>query len=131
MKGLRIAILAVLTVVLCVAVSVWLTSKDYSVAECYVLPEMEDVEAVYKYVSGEMEEIPEGARYDMDGDGYVTAKDVRWLVEAMNGQRSMDSMPGAVPVKVRICVKTDGAAQVVYITGTNQWGREFESYVEI
>ena len=131
MKGLRIAILAVLTLVLCVAVSVLATPKDHSVAECYVLPEMEDCEAVHKYMTGEVEKIPDGAVYDMDGDGDVSAKDVRWLVEAMNGQRSMDSMPGAVPVKVRICVKTDGAAQVVYITGTNQWGREFESYVEI
>lgn len=69
--------------------------------------------------------------YDLNKDGFLTEDDAFLALAVANGERSMESLPGAVLRPVTITIDMSDPVKAVKITGTNQFGTVVETSVGV
>ncbi len=109
---------------------IYMTGKFQSTSEGYLPPTYDDVVHVVRhFVYPESYPIPEGANFDLNGDGVVNEDDATLTLAVFNGQAKMELCRGAEKRPVTICIDMSNAEKTIRIYGTNMWGSEVEMYI--
>ena len=110
---------------------IYMTGKFQSTSEGYLPPTMDDVHYVLRQVVFGSEEYPtpEGANFDLNGDGVVDADDVHLMHDVIRGNAKLELCRGAEKRPVTICIDMSNPEKAIRIYGTNMWGTETEMYI--
>lgn len=99
-------------------------------AKVFLYPGEEEYEKMKKHLLGQ-ELIPEEdfSKYDFNSDGVVTLTDALRCKSVILGQITLEDWPGAQKTEVTVTIDPTNTEKVVWIQGTNMWGREVEYYL--
>lgn len=99
-------------------------------AEVFLDPGFEEVQTIKNHILGVIT-IPTEyfAKYDFNSDGDVTITDLLIAQKCALGQQTLKEWTGAVKTEVTVTIDSSNAEKVVWIHGTNMWGRAVEYYI--
>ena len=101
-------------------------------AEAYIPPTYDDALYVLYHISFHDEyPKPEGADYDLNGDGKVTEADATLALNVVRGERKMKNCAGAVKKPVTITLTPADPQKTFLVSGVNQWGTRVENWFGI
>lgn len=104
----------------------------YAETKAYLPPTKDDIDDVLGHILfPDMHPIPEGANYDLNGDGVVNDSDVSLAIAVNLGKETMENCAGAVKRPVTIRINVNDPKKTIHIFGTNQWGSLVETYIGI
>lgn len=101
-----------------------------STAEVFLDPGFEEAETIRQHLLG-ASVIPEAdlRKYDFNSDGDVTITDALIAQKCALGMQTLREWENAVKTPVTVTVDASNTGKVIWIHGTNMWGRAVDYYL--
>jgi hypothetical protein len=107
-----------------------MTGKFQSTAQGYLPPTIGDATYVLHHLYFEdLYPLPDGANFDLNGDGVINENDVLLAIDVVKGKVKMEDCAGAEKRPVTICIDMGNPEKAIRIYGTNMWGTEVEMFI--
>lgn len=109
-----------------------MTGKFTNILEDYIAPGEEEIEFLQHHILGDIT-IPAELfpLYDLNGDGQLDIVDIANMEKARLGIIPMANFPNANKTTVTMTIDLSKPDKAIRFTGTNMWGRAFDSYIGV
>ncbi len=98
--------------------------------DAYIPPTYDDAVRVHRHaLFPELYPKPEGAEYDLDGNGSINDQDGILAMQVARGEIQMENCKGAVKKPVTVMLNPSDPYKTLYIYGVNQWGTLVETCI--